>query len=122
MEVKIKMDLTAIEPNKVSTDPASYSTLLYGESKVGKSTLVNELFGTDRTLNIMTEKRFGAIENAKVQYISSWGEFKQVLTQLKRKEVRAMYDTVSIDTVENLYKFLGKYIASGYGEYVVGIS
>ena len=53
------IDLTKIEPNKVSTDPSSYSLLLYGPSKIGKTTFVQELF--PKVLHIMTEKRYGAL-------------------------------------------------------------
>lgn len=112
------IDLTKITANKVSTNPSSYSLLLYGPSKIGKTTFVNELF--PRVLNIMTERRYGALDGAMVQYISTWGEFKQVLSQLKRKEVQEMYDAVSIDTVENLYRYASKFTASQFDEFSVG--
>jgi len=114
------IDLTKIKANKVSTDPASYSFLLYGSSKIGKTTFVNGLFPNNRLLNIMTEKRYCALDGAMVQYISSWGEFKQVLAQLKRPEVQKNFDAVSIDTVENLYRYATKFTAGQFGEFSVG--
>ena len=114
------IDLTKLQPNKVSTDPASYSFLLYGSSKIGKTTFVNGLFPNKRLLNIMTEKRYGALDGAMVQYISSWGEFKQVLAQLKRPEIQKNFDAVSIDTVENLYRYATKFTAGQFGEFSVG--
>ncbi len=112
------IDLTKIEPNKVSTDPSSYSLLLYGPSKIGKTTFVQELF--PKVLHIMTEKRYGALDGAMVQYVSSWSEFKQVLSQLKRKEVQSMFDAISIDTIENLYRYADKFTASQFDEFSVG--
>jgi len=114
-----KVDLLGIEPIKVSTDIKSYSMLFYSESKFGKSTFVNDLFG-DRVLNIMTEKRYSALEGAKVVYVPDWATFKSVLKELKKPEVNAMYDAISIDTVENLYDSLNKYVAGQYGEQFVG--
>lgn len=113
------INLKAITPNKVSTDFASYSTFIYGSPKVGKSTFVNELYG-DRVLQIFTEKRFGNLEGAYVQYVSTWNEFKTVMKQLKDPELKAKFDAVSIDTVENLYNMLEKFIAAKFNESQVG--
>lgn len=113
------INLKEITPNKVSTDFASYSTFIYGSPKVGKSTFVTELYG-GRALQIFTEKRFKNLEGAYVQYVSSWNEFKTVMKQLKDPELKAKFDVVSIDTVENLFNMLEKFIAAKFNETQVG--
>lgn len=113
------INLKNLEPIKVSTDLASYSMFIYGESKVGKSTFVNDLYGS-QVLNIMTEKRFKALEGAYVQYVSSWAEFLRVMQQLKLPEIQKQFSVVSIDTVENLYDYLEKYVAAKWNETSVG--
>lgn len=114
------INLSNLTPNKVSTDVNSYSMLLYGESKSGKTTLVHNLYG-NRVLHIMTEKRYKALEGAYVQYISSWSEYLQVMRELStKKELKDQFDVISIDTVENLYEYLEKFVAGKYEEENVG--
>lgn len=113
------IDLKNLVPNKVSSDLNSYSMFVYGESKIGKTTFVHDLYG-DKVLHVMTEKRYKALEGAYVQYVSSWSEYLQVMRQLKQKEVQEQFSVVSVDTVENLYEYLEKYVAGKYSETVVG--
>lgn len=113
------IDLKAIKPNKVSTDLHSYSAFIYGEPKIGKTSFVHDLYG-DRVLHIMTEKRYKTLEGAYVQYVSSWSEYLQVMRQLKNKEIREQFDVVSIDTVDNLYGFLEKFVAAKWQEESIG--
>ena len=56
-----KDQLLNLKPTTVSNSPESYNFLLYGESKIGKTTFVNDLFG-EKVLNVMTEKRLGGVE------------------------------------------------------------
>lgn len=114
----IVIDLKKIEPIKVSTDLASYSALVYGPPKIGKSTFVNKLY--DRALFIMTEKRYKTLEGAHVQYVSNWAEYLQVVGQLKRKEIKEKYDVVVIDTVDNLTDYADAYVAAKYDEDAIG--
>lgn len=39
------VSLLEIEPIKVSKDLSSYSMLVYGEPKIGKTTFVHDLYG-----------------------------------------------------------------------------
>ena len=114
-----KDQLLNLQPTKVSSDPASYNFLLYGESKIGKTTFVNDLFG-ERVLNIMTEKRWGGVEGAKIVYASNYADIKSLLRVLKDKELQDTYDAVSFDTIDNLYMYVDKYVADQYDEVSVG--
>ena len=84
------------------------------------TTFVHNLYG-DKVLHLMTEKRYKALDGAYVQYIASWSEYLQVMRQLKKdKELQEKFSVVSVDTVENLYDYLEKYVAGKYGEQSVG--
>lgn len=115
----IVIDILGIEPIKVSTDLASYSTFIYGPAKIGKSTLVHELYG-DRVLHVMTEKRYKTLSGAHVVYVSNWSEFLQVMGQLRKPQIKEQYDVVSIDTVDNLVDYAEKYVASKWDEDMIG--
>lgn len=114
-----KEQLLNLKPTKVSSDPESFNFLLYGESKIGKTTFINDLFG-ERVLNIMTEKRLGGVEGAKGVYVSNYADVKSVLRVLKDKELQEAYDVISFDTIDNLYLYVDKYVASQYDEITVG--
>lgn len=114
-----KDQLLNLKPTTVSSNPASYNFLLYGESKIGKTTFVNELFN-DRLLNVMTEKRLGGVEGAKGIYVANYADVKSLLRILKDKELQEAYDVVSFDTIDNLYLYVDKYVADQYDEISVG--
>lgn len=114
-----KEQLLNLKPTQVSSNPESYNFLLYGESKIGKTSFVNDLFG-EKVLNIMTEKRWGGVEGAKVVYASNYADIKNLLRVLKDKELQEAYDVISFDTIDNLYLYVDSYVANQYNEISVG--
>lgn len=107
------INLLNIEPIKASTDISSYTAFIYGIPKIGKTTFIHNLYGK-KVLFIATEKRHKVLVGAHVQYISSWVEFLQILAQLRNPKLKELYDVVAIDTVENLYRMLEKYLLAKY--------
>jgi hypothetical protein len=107
------MDLTQIEPQKISTDLATYTSLLFGMPKVGKTTFYHDLFGK-RAIFARTEKGSKAIAGLMGQDIANWSDFMKFKKQLARKEVKAMYDAIVIDTYDNLCIYLERYIKNKY--------
>lgn len=107
------MDLTNIAPQKVSTDLATYTSMLYGMPKVGKTTFYFDLFGS-RAIFARTEKGSKAIPGLMGQDIANWSDFIKFKQQLKRKEVRALFDAIVIDTYDNLCIYLERYIKNKY--------
>lgn len=107
------MDLMAIEPQKISKDVASYTTLLYGTPKAGKTTFYFEMFG-NKAIFARTEKGSKAIGGLLGQDIASWSDFMKFKKQLQRKEVRERYNAVVIDTFDNLCIYLEKFIKNKY--------
>ena len=113
------MDLSHLKPIEVSTDPASYSMLLYAESKLGKSSFIHDLYGDD-VLFAATEKRYAALEGAYVQPITNWADFLTFIRQVRKPDIKKKYKVIAIDTVENLYAFCDQYIAPQFDESSVG--
>lgn len=108
------MDLTQVEPQKISTDLASYTSFLYGPPKAGKTTFYHELFGR-KAIFARTEKGSKAVAGLMGQDISNWSDFMKFKKQLSRKEVQAIYDVVVIDTFDNLCIYLERYVKNKYG-------
>lgn len=113
------INLLNIEPNKVSTDATSYSLFIYGPPKSGKTTFIHNLYGK-RVLFLATEDRHKALPGAMVQRITSWNDYLQALGQARNPKVKEMFDVIAIDTVENLYAMLEKFVAAKYSENTVG--
>ena len=113
------INILDLAPVKVSVNPADYSSFIYGVPKIGKTTLAYELYG-ERGLFLATEDRHKSLGGAKVQRITSWVEYLTVMNQLRQPGAKEMYDVVILDTVENLYNMLEKYIAAKYKEKAVG--
>lgn len=107
------MDLLNIEPQRVSADISSYTTFLYGPEKAGKTTFMFGLYGQD-AIFARTEKGTKLIPGLLGQDIANWASFMQFIQQLKKKEVKAKFKVVVIDTIDNLYKFLERYVKNKY--------
>ena len=58
------------------------------------------------------ERGYNAIPGAMAQPISSWAQFRQVIRQLKRPEVKERFQCVTIDTVDLCYDLCEKYICA----------
>ena len=101
------MNLLDIQPHQVSRDLRGYSVLFYGEPKSGKTTIATKF---PRHLLLAFEKGYNAIPGAMAQPINSWSEFKKVLTQLKKEEVKEKFETIIIDTADIAYDYCEKFI------------
>ena len=58
------------------------------------------------------ERGYNAIPGAMAQPISSWAQFRQVIRQLKKPEVKERFQCVTIDTVDLCYDLCEKYICA----------
>ena len=58
------------------------------------------------------ERGYNAIPGAMAQPISSWAQFRQVIRQLKKPEVKEKFQCVTIDTVDLCYDLCEKYICA----------
>ena len=101
--------LLDIKPHKVSRDLRGYSIMFYGEPKSGKTTISSRFPGA---LVLAFEKGYSAIPGIMAKPMNTWGDLKKVLTELKDPEVKAIFQTIVIDTTDIAYGLCEKYICS----------
>ena len=106
------IDLLAIQPHKVSRDLSGYNTYIYGPGGAGKTT-----FGASckKPLLLAFELGYKALPGVMAQPVQSWGEVKQVLRDLKRPEVKEVYSTIVVDTVDIASQLCEKYMCNQLG-------
>ena len=110
----MSFDLENLEPQRVSTDMSSYTTMIYGPPKAGKTTFIHDLYGKDAVF-FRTEKGTKAIPGLFGIDIGSWSDLAKAKQQLKKQAVKDKFKVVVIDTLDNLYKYLEKYVKNKYG-------
>jgi hypothetical protein len=101
------IDLLNIQPTTISRDLKGKYLLLYGAPKSGKTTFACQL---PRNLLIACERGYNALSGVKAVDITKWTDFKKVVKQLAKEEVKAAYDSISIDTVGILWDLCEQYI------------
>lgn len=95
------IDLAKIKPNVVTTSPVDKLWLLYGDTGTRKTSVACSF---PNHLLIAIDVGYKLIPGAMPQNISSWSEFKMVVSQLAQKENRERFDVIAIDTVGMLYQ------------------
>lgn len=111
------INLLALEPHKVSRDLSGYITYLYGEPKVGKTTLASKF---PNTLILASEKGYNALPGVFAQDITRWSEVKEVIRDLKKPEVKERFSTIVIDTIDVIGGYCDKYICNQLGIETLG--
>lgn len=106
------INLLAIQPHKVSRDLSGYITYIYGEGKTGKTTLASKM---PNALLLAFERGYNAIPGIMAQDITTWGELKQVIRELKKPEVQQVYKSILVDTVDIAAALCEKYVCSQAG-------
>jgi hypothetical protein len=107
-------DLLSLQPQKISTDMSSYTNLIYGPPKIGKTTFMHKVYGSD-ALIIATEKGYKALAGAFVIDCGSWADFMRIVQQLRKKEVQERFKVIVIDTIDLLYSYVEKYVLNKHG-------
>ena len=104
-----KIDLLNLQPQQISRDLRGKFILLYGQPKVGKTTLAAEL---DHVLICGFEQGTNALHNVLVQPIVKWEDWKQVVRQLvkDKDKLSDKIHTIAVDTVDEAYKLCEKYV------------
>ena len=106
------INLLALQPHKVSRDLSGYITFIYGAPKVGKTTLATQMSGA---LLLAFERGYNTIADIMVQDVNTWGEMKQIYRELKKPEVKEVYKTIVVDTVDIAADLCQKYICNQLG-------
>lgn len=106
------IDLMAIQPHKVSRDLSGYITYVYGAEKSGKTTFASHM---PDPLILAFERGYNALPGVMAQDVTSWGEMKQVVRDLKRPEVKTRFKSIAVDTVDIAGGLCEKYICAQNG-------
>ena len=106
------MDLLDIKPNVVSKGVAGKYFLFYGDPSTRKTSVAAMFPGS---LLLATEIGYSLIPGVHAANITSWGDFRNVVRELKRPEVKEKYQTIVIDTVGLLTDMCMKYILDTNG-------
>jgi len=105
------IDLKSVKPHQVSRDMRGYSVFLYGGWKTGKTTTAVKF---PKHLLLAFEKGYSAIPGAMAQPINSWGEFRQVVRQLKPDDMKETFETIIVDTADIAYDYCVKYVCDNF--------
>lgn len=103
------IDLMNLEPVQINKDLKGKYILIYGQPKIGKTTLAAQF---PKNLLLAFEPGYNALNNKMVQPITKWADFRTVLRQLERPEVQAKFDTITIDTADIAWDYCEKYICA----------
>lgn len=106
------INLLGLTPNKVSRDLSGYITYIYGPGGAGKTTFGVAAPGA---LLLAFERGYNALPGVLAQDVTTWGQVKEVLRELKKPEVKATFKTIIIDTVDIASVLCEKYICSQLG-------
>lgn len=80
--------------------------------KIGKTTFGSKM---SKPLLLAAEVGYRAIPGIIAQDITSWSQFKQVVRELKKPEVREAFDSLIFDTIDIFSEHCQKYICSQLG-------
>ena len=106
------INLTQLKPHKVSRDLSGYITYIYGPGKIGKTTFGSQMPGA---LILAFQKGYNALPNVYAQDVTTWSEMKITLRELKKPEVKEMFHSIIIDTIDIAAAACEKYIISQAG-------
>ena len=103
------INLLELTPHSVSRDLSGYITFLYGPAKCGKTTFGSKMPGA---LLLAFERGYNALPGVIAQDITTWGEMKQVVRELKKPEVKARFKSLIVDTADIAADCCQKYICN----------
>ena len=101
------LDLLTIIPHKVKSGIQGKMYLLYGGPKTNKTTTASKF---PKPLILAAEMGYGLLDGVMAAPITSWVDVKNYLKQLKKPEVREMYETIVLDTVDIFWSLCEKFI------------
>lgn len=107
-----EIDIFNLEPSVIDRSLRGKYLLIYGKSKVGKTSFAVQ---APRTLVCAFELGLNALSGQRYVPMPKWADFKKVLSQLRKPKARELYDTIVIDTATWAYGLCEKYICQREG-------
>ncbi|MCK9198922.1 MAG: ATP-binding protein [Bacilli bacterium] len=108
------MDLDFTQPSVTVVEKSlkGKSLFIYGDNGTGKTA---NAVKASRPFAIPFENGLNAIAGLPFFKPEKWADTKKIVKQFRRPEVKALYDTILIDTADKLGDMLEKYICSTFG-------
>lgn len=101
------IDLLTVKEHQVKAGVQGKMFFIYGGAKTGKTTTACQF---NKPLLLAFEPGYNLIDGIKAVSVTSWLDMKNYVKQLKKQEVRDMYDTLIIDTVGLMWGLCEKFI------------
>lgn len=101
------IDILNLEPIKISKDLKGKFIMIYGQPKIGKTTLATSF---EKNLLLAFEPGYNALNNKMVVPITKWGDFTTVINQLAKPEAKEKYNTITIDTADLAWDYCEKFV------------
>ncbi|MGL4850893.1 MAG: AAA family ATPase [Clostridium sp.] len=80
---------------------------------------LHDLYG-ERALFLFTEDRFKHLHGANVLRINSWSDYLNVMSQLQMPQIKEKFDTIIIDTLDNLAVMCEQFTTAKWNENTLG--
>lgn len=106
------INLLTLEPHCISRDLSGYITTVFGVAKIGKSTFASKF---PSPLFLATERGYNALSGIYAIDVTSWGDVKQILRELKKSEVKEKFKTIVVDVIDIAADMCQKYICNQLG-------
>ena len=106
------IDILNIQPSVISRDLRGKFVCIYSLPKLGKTTLACQF---PKNLLLGFEHGWNAIAGAKAIDVTKWTDFKIILRQLEKPEVKQMYNTITLDTVAIAWQLCEDFICAQNG-------
>lgn len=106
------IDILNIQPSVISRDLKGKFVCIYSLPKVGKTSMACQF---PKNLLLGFEHGWNAIGGVKAIDVTKWADFKLILRQLEKTEAKAMYDTITIDTIGIAWDACEQYICAQNG-------
>lgn len=106
------IDILNIQPSVISRDLKGKFVCIYSLPKVGKTSMACQF---PKNLLLGFEHGWNAIGGVKAIDVTKWADFKLILRQLEKSEAKAMYDTITIDTIGIAWDACEQYICAQNG-------
>lgn len=103
------LNLLDLQPTTISRDLRDKYILLYGPAKCGKTSFQAQI---PNNLIFCFEKGVNFLPGVFAVDVPKWVEFKALLKQLEKDEIKQKFNTVTIDTVSLAYDLCTQYICS----------
>lgn len=111
------LNLLDLQPTTISRDLRNKYVLLYGLPKVGKTSFAAQC---PNNLIFCFEKGVNFLPGVYAADVPKWTDFKALLKQLDKQEIKDKFHTITIDTISIAWNLCEQYICSQNGVKALG--